>query len=361
MKNKLSRLFGNVAPSLMSIGLGLFFGLVIIVVSGLLNSKQSYEDIWYGINSLILGLFNEYPASFGTGLFRATPIILTGLSVAFAFKTGLFNIGASGQFTVGGFAAIFVAINGPLPGIGNWILAVIAAALAGAIWGSIVGLLKAYRNVNEVISSIMLNYIGMYLVQYLIVQHVFDHAKNQSLPIPMGTTTPTLELDILFPNSSVDIGILIAVIAVIFVYILLNKTAFGYELKACGFNQDASLYAGINAKRNVVYSMMIAGAISGIAGSLVFLSSAGKHIEIVDVLASEGYTGISVALLGLSNPIGVFFSGLFIVHLQQGGFFMQSQGYAPQVVEMIIAAIIYFSAFIVIFKEFMRKRKGGKK
>lgn len=361
MKNKFSRLLENISPSLMSIGLGLLFGFVIIIISGLTNSKQSYEDIWYGINSLVLGLFNEFPASFGTGLVRATPIILTGLSVAFAFKTGLFNIGASGQFTVGGFAAIYVGINGPFPGFGNWLLAVICAAVAGSLWGSVVGILKAYRNVNEVISSIMMNYIGMYIVQYLIIQFAYDHAKNQSMPVPLVSTTPTLGLNQLFEGSSADMGILIALLLVIGIYILLNKTTLGFELKACGFNQHASKYAGINAKRNIVLSMMIAGAISGIAGALVFLSATGKHIEIVDVLASEGYTGISVALLGLSNPIGVFFSGLFIVHLQQGGFFMQSQGYAPQVVEMIIAAIIYFSAFIVIFKEFIRKRKGGKK
>lgn len=361
MKNKAIQLFKNVAPSLMSIGLGLLFGVVIIVVSGMFNERQTYEDIWYGLNSLVLGMLNDGLPSLGTGLFRATPIILTGVSVAFAFRTGLFNIGASGQFTVGGFAAIFVAIKGPFPGIGNWILAVISAMIAGALWAAVVGLLKAYRNVNEVISSIMMNYIGMYLVQYAVINTVFDYVKNQTVPVPIISTTPTFGLATIFPNSSVDIGIIIAVIAAIIIHILLNKTTFGFELKACGFNQHASKYAGINSKRNIVISMMIAGALAGLSGALVYLSASGNHIEIVDVIATEGFSGISVALLALSNPIGVIFSGLFIVHLQLGGFYMQAQKFAPQVVEIILSAIIYFSAFIVFFKEFINKKKGGKK
>lgn len=361
MKNKLERLKNGIAPSLMAIGLGLLFGVVIIVVSGLFNEHQTYEDIWYGLNSLVFGMMNDGLSSLGTGVFRASPIILTGLAVAFAFKTGLFNIGASGQFTVGGFAAIFVAIKGPFPGFGNWFLAIIASMVAGALWASIVGILKAYRNVNEVISSIMMNYIGMYLVQFLIVKTVFDHVKNQNQTIPIASTTPKFGLDLLFPNSSIDISIIIAIIAAIFIHLLLSKTTFGFELKACGFNQHASKYAGINAKRNIVYSMMISGALAGLGGALVYLSSAGSYIEIVDVLASEGFTGISVALLALANPIGVIFSGLFIIHLQLGGFYMQAQKFAPQVVEMISAAIIYFSAFIVFFKEFLNRKKGGKK
>lgn len=355
MKNKLKHLAFNITPSFIAIGLGLLFGFVIIFFAG-----KSYEDVFYGINALLMGIFYDGSASIGTGLSRAVPIVLTGLAVGFAFKTGLFNIGASGQFTLGGFVAVLVALRGPFPGILNWFIAIILASLAGALWGAVPGILKAYRNVNEVISSIMMNYIGMYLVQFLVSKFVLDHAKNQSLPIPESTTTPTLGLDKIFDGAPVDIGIFIAIALVIFIYILLNKTTFGFELKACGFNQNASKYAGINEKRSIVYSMMISGALAGIAGALVFLSSSGKHLELVDVLAPEGFAGISVALLGLSNPIGILFAGLFIVHLQVGGFYMQTYGFAPEVVEIIIAAIIYFSSFIVIFKVFLSKKKNKK-
>lgn len=355
MKNKLKNLAFNTTPSLIAILLGLLFGFVIIFFAG-----KTYEDVFYGINALIMGIFYDGTASIGTGLARAVPIILTGLAVGFAFKTGLFNIGASGQFTIGAFLSILIGIKGPFPGIGNWLIAVIVASVAGALWAAVPGILKAYRNVNEVISSIMMNYIGMYLVQFFIVQTVLDKAKNQTLPVPAESLTPTLGLDKLFDGAPVDIGIFIAIAVVIFIYILLNKTTFGFELKACGFNQHASRYAGINAKRNIVYSMMISGALAGLAGALVYLSANGKHIELLDVLAPEGFTGISVALLGLSNPIGILFAGLFIVHLQVGGFYMQTYGFAPEVVEIIISAIIYFSSFIVIFKMFLSKRKNKK-
>lgn len=158
-------------------------------------------------------------------------------------------------------------------------------------------------------------------------------------------------------------GILLAIAAVLIIWVILNKTTFGYELKAVGFNRDASRYAGINEKRNIIMSMVIAGAIAGMAGGLLYLAGTGKHIEIKDVLASEGFTGISVALLGLSHPIGVLFSGLFIAYLTAGGFYLQLFEFSTEIIDIIVAVIIYFSAFALIVKTILtrmnRKREKG--
>ena len=176
--------------------------------------------------------------------------------------------------------------------------------------------MKACFNVNEVIASIMMNYIGMYMVNWIVKSYkpLFNNLRNESRNVAATAQIPKMGMDKLFPESSVGGGILLAVAAVLLIWVILNKTTFGYELKAVGFNRDAGRYAGINEKRNIIMSMVIAGAIAGMAGGLLYLAGTGKHIEIKDVLAPEGFTGISVALLGLSHPIGVLFSGLFIAY-----------------------------------------------
>lgn len=313
--------------------------------------------------AILTGALSHGPKGMGQVLYFATPIMLTGLSVGFAFKTGLFNIGASGQFIMGAFAGIYVALAIKPIGSGHWMLALLASFVAGALWALIPGLLKAYYNVHEVISSIMMNYIGMYLVNYLVGNSsvLFDQKRNQSFPVPEYAQLPKFGLDKVFPGSSIHGGIFIAIIAVIIIHIVLNKTTFGYELKAVGFNRDASKYAGIDEKKSIIYSMLIAGALAGLAGGILYLAGSGKHIEIVDVIAAEGFTGISVALLGLSNPIGILFSALFIAYIMQGGFYLQLFNFSPQVIEIIIAVIIYFSAFSLIIQSFVsrfNKKKG---
>jgi len=246
-----------------------------------------------------------------------------------------------------------------LPPSIHWIVALLAAAAAGGLWALLPGILKAYANVNEVIATIMMNYIGMYSVNYLVTRTVYDQLRNQS--ISTVAVLPKWGLTTLFPRSSVNGGFFIAVFMVIVVHILINKTTFGYELKACGFNREASRYAGINAKRNIVLSMVIAGALAGIGAGLLFLAGSGKHIEVVDILAVEGFNGIPVALLGMSSPIGILFAGLFIAYVTQGGFYLQLSNFVPEVIDIIIAAIIYFSAFALIFKNIMSKLIKGRK
>ncbi len=351
--------FQSFSASSIAILIGFVFGFIILVASNPVNSIEGFMTILTG------GLIYSGYIGIGQMLYLATPIILTGLSIGFAFKTGLFNIGSSGQFIVGAFAAVYIGLKWTfIPVEILWIVALIGAAVAGGLWALIPGFLKAYRNVNEVIASIMMNYIGMYFVNYLVVQTIFDSKKNQSMT-PLLATIPKAGLDKIFTGSSVNFGFIIAILVAILIYIILQKTTFGYELKACGFNRSAAQYAGINDKKGIMLSMVIAGALSGLGGGLLYLAGSGKHIEVVDVLAAEGFNGISVALLGLSNPIGIIFSGLFIAYITMGGFYMQLSKYVPEIISIMTAVIIYLSAFSLVFKDrvagFIKKRMEGKK
>lgn len=339
--------------SIIAIVMGLLVGFIILLVS---NPSQAFG----GFAMIIQGGFTDGAAGWGQVIYFAIPIIMTGLSVGFAFKTGLFNIGAAGQFTVGAFVAVYIGIKWTGLGSVQWIVAILMALIAGAIWGMVPGLLKAYLNVNEVISSIMMNYIGMSLVNLLIKKSIHDPLRNQTLPVAKTAVVPKGGLDKVFPGSDVNIGIFIVIFFVLLAYIILSKTAFGFELKACGLNKEASRYAGISEKRNIVLSMMIAGGFSGVGGALLYLSGSGKFLQLVDVITPEGFTGISVALLGLSNPIGIFFAGIFVAYIMVGGFNMQLFDFAPEVIDIIISVIIYCGALSLLFRTFINKREMKK-
>ncbi|MCL2277034.1 MAG: ABC transporter permease [Treponema sp.] len=345
--------------SVTAIIVGLLAGLIILFLT---NAHQAV----YGFIAILTSGFSDLN-NFGQVLYFATPIIMTGLSVGFSARTGLFNIGAAGQFITGAYAAILVGVRCDfLPGHLHWITALLAAIIAGAIWGAVPGIFKALLNVNEVISCIMTNYIGMYLVNFLVTKTVYNSLHNQSMRVASSANLPKLGMDQIFRDgfrtSSVNSGIFIAIIFAIIIFFILEKTSFGYELKACGFNRDAARYAGINEKRSIIISMIIAGALAGLGGALLYLGGAGRSINVVDILAQEGFNGIPVALLGLNNPIGIIFSGLLIAYLNVGGFNMQLFDYPPQIIDIIIAVIIYFSAFALIVKNLfssIKKRKRG--
>ena len=355
-----SKGISSVAASLIAIVVGLLFGVAILAITDASNAIP-------GLGIILAGGFTGGMKGLGQVLYFATPIIMTGLSVGFANKTGLFNIGAAGQFIVGAFAAVYVGVHWTfLPAGLHWPVAILVAALAGGLWGLVPGLFKALLNVNEVISSIMMNYIGMYGVNYLVKQTVYNQLKNESANVATTAVIPKMGLDNIFYNlrgesyhdvSSVNGGILIAIALAIVLYILLNKTTFGYELKACGYNRFASQYAGINEKRSIVLSMVIAGMLAGVGGALLYLAPAsGKHIMVVDKLAAEGFNDIPVALLGMNNPIGIIFAGIFISYITIGGNYLQTLQYMPEVIDIIIAAIIYFSAFSLLVRQFFAMR-----
>ena len=348
--------------SLTAVVIGLFAGFLILAA---VNPPQALG----GLTAILTGGFSGM-RNIGQVLYFATPIIMTGLSVGFAGKTGLFNIGASGQYTVGAFAAIYIGVRCDFlpPGL-HCAAALAGAAAAGALWGAIPGVLKAWRNVNEVIACIMTNYIGMYLVNHLITQTILDSRYNQTMRVSNSANLPKLGLDKIFRSggsvSSVNGGFLIAVASAVLLYFVLEKTKLGYELKACGFNRDAARYAGINEKRGIVLSMAVAGTLAGLGGALTYLAGSGSSMSVVDMLAAEGFTGIPVALLGFNSPIGIIFSGLLISYLTVGSFNMQLYNFSPQIIEIIIAIIIYFSAFSLLLKgllgRLLRRPTAGKR
>lgn len=347
---------------LMSILFGLLSGLIILLISNPSTALRAFGGI-------LAGSFGD-PKSIWVGLgdllYYATPILLTGLSVGFVFKTGLFNIGAAGQFMVGQFTALIVGFYCGGLGPFQWVAALLAGFIAGAFWGFIPGFFKALFNVNEVITSIMFNYIGMYITKVLVISNgkIYNQARHETFNIPRQAFIPKWGLDKIFPESRVDIGFFIAVLVAVLIYIILNKTKFGFELKGVGYNRHASRYAGINEKKSIILSMAIAGGLAGFGGALKMMAPGshyiGNTLAAEEVLAGEGFNGIPVALLGLSNPIGIIFAALFITYIQRGGFYIQSI-VMIEIIDIIIAIIIYSSAFALAVRTFISKYQQKKR
>ena len=353
-----SEAFLSVAASLICIVIGLLLGVIVLAI---INAEHAIGD---GL-LVILQSGIKSPRNMGTVLANAAPLIMTGLSVGFAFKTGLFNIGAAGQYTLGAFGALYCAIVLQLP----WYLCLLAAMTLGALWGAIPGFFKAYMNINEVITSIMFNWIGLYMVNDIM------YGKGQS-PMYDLATTKTYSLrkvaqDAMIPScgmsdhfgklQSVTIAIFIAILFAVIVYVVLNKTTFGYELKACGFNKNAAQYAGINDKRNIILSMTIAGALAGVGAGLYYLSPvADWNPQVSTALPAIGFNGISAALLACSNPIGTIFSSLFISYITVGGTKLSTQYYTKEIADVITALIIYLCAFSMLFRSKIRALLSGK-
>ena len=373
----------SVLASLISILIGLAAGSIVILIAGLSNPSMGIKSAWEGIRLVVLGLFSTgrdaagaltfgfNPASIGNMLFRATPVILTGLSVAVAFKTGLFNIGAPGQYLAGTTATLFIALSIPssvVPAWIIWILAFIGGMAAGAFWGMIPGLLKALLNINEVIACIMTNWIAANIVTWMFevsnLKNVAENTKTSYIYKTSfnGVATSKMGLDKLFPGSQVNGGIIIAAALAVLVYILLTKTTLGYELKACGSNRFAARYAGIKDKRNIVLSMAIAGCLAGAAGSLYYLSGNTEfYWSTYQQLPAVGFNGIPVALLAVNNPIGVIFAGLFMSMLDIAGLQLTNlTAYNEYITDVIISVIVYLSAFSLMIKIIISGRKKKK-
>ncbi len=373
----------SVISAIISILIGMLVGTVIIVIVGLTSPEITGKGILEGIKLVFLGVFSTgrdggdlsfgfNPVNMGNLLFRATPLIMTGLSVAVAFKTGLFNIGAPGQYLMGTTATLYVALTIPtetVPAWIVWILAFLAGIIAGALWGSIPGILKAYLNINEVITCIMTNWIAANLVTWFF--DVRDTLKNSAEGGKVGYIRPTASngvetfdfgLDKLFPGSQVNGGIIIAIIIAVLMYIIMSKTTFGYQLKACGSNRHAAKYAGINDKLNIIYSMAIAGALSAAGTSLYYLSGNTEFFwTTYQALPAEGFNGIPVALLASNHPVAVVFTGCFMSMLNIAGMQLKTlTAYNEYITDIIIASIVYLSAFAMIIKMFLNNRQKKK-
>ena len=377
----------SVISAIISILIGMAVGTLIIIFVGLTKDNISSKGMWEGIRLVFLGVFSTgrsggaltfgfNPVNMGNMLFRATPLIMTGLSVAVAFKTGLFNIGAAGQYLMGPMGTISVGLtlgNAGCPVAIAWIAAFLTGVILGGLWGAIPGIFKAYLNINEVITCIMTNWIAANLVTWWFDAHeIFKNAAEggkigYTIPLKnVGVVTHKLGTDVLFPGSQANGGIWIACIIAIVMLIMLNKTTFGYELKACGSNRHAAKYAGINDKRNIILSMVISGALAAGGASLYYLSGNTEFFWSTYMnLPSEGFNGIPVALLAANNPVAVIFTGIFMSMLNVAGMQLKYlTAYNEYIADIIIAVIVYLSAFSMFIKQLLNgrsKKKGGNK
>ncbi len=378
--------FRSVAASVLSILIGLAVGSIVIVVVGLSSKNLSLSAAWDGIRIVFGGLFSTgrdasgaltwgfNPTNIGNMLFRAAPLIMTGLSVGMAYKTGLFNIGAPGQYLMGTLVSLSIALGIPsdaVPPALIWLLAFLGGTLAGALWGAIPGLFKALLNINEVLACIMTNWIAANLVTWLFdisnFKNVTESTKTGYIYKTSfnGVATAKMGLDKVFPGSQVNGGILIAILCAVGIYILMSKTTFGYQLKACGSNRHAARYAGIADKRNIVISMAIAGALSAAGASLYYLSGNTEFFwSTYQSLPGIGFNGIPVAMLASCHPIGIIFTAIFMSTLDISGLQLTNlTAYNEYITDVIIAVIVYLSAFALVIKMWIgsltRKRGGG--
>lgn len=360
----------TIISSILSIIIGLIIGLIIMIVMSFVNEDVTLEGAFKGLQTLLKGPFASKiikyrKTNIGDMIFNSVPLILTGLSVAVAYKTGLFNIGAPGQYIMGTVGSLFVALSiettNKTQGFFVWILALLVGILFGALWGVIPGLLKAFFNINEVIICIMTNWISANLATWFFVAlphlHSTENTKGAYLKHIINNYTPKLGLDKLFPGSYIDGGIFIAIIIAIIVFIIMNKTTFGYELKACGSNKNASKYAGLNEKRNIILSMAIAGALAGAAACMYYLNPGVEYnyVSQYSSLPAYGFNGIASAFLANCNPIGTVFTSLFIRYINVGGEYLTKFGLNRYVSDIIISAIIYTAGFTMIVKELLSK------
>lgn len=390
MKERLTTLYNKdgtrtVLASVISILIGLAVGSIIVLIVGLTSSNLSGRSAWEGIRLVLFGIlstgrdaagnlsFGFNPTSVGNMLFRATPLIMTGLSVAVAYKTGLFNIGAPGQYLMGTMASLMLALGIPseaVPPALIWIIAFLGGMAAGAVWGAIPGLVKAYLNINEVLASIMTNWIAANVVTWAFDVSKFKNVVESTKSAYVykttfnGVETPKFGLDQLFPGSQVNGGIIIAIVIAILMYVIMTKTTLGYQLKACGSNRHAARYAGIKDKRNIVLSMAIAGALAGGGAALYYLSGNTEfYWSTYQSLPDTGFNGIPVALLAANNPIGVIFTGIFMSMLDIAGVQLTAlTPYNEYITDVIIATIVYLSAFSLVIKMLLngRRKKAAK-
>ena len=372
MKNKTLK---QILASILCIICGFIVGIIVMLFITLLNKDLSINNFFDAIKYLFLGPFSSSSSitvkrNLGNMIFYITPLIMTGLSVAIAFKTGLFNIGAPGQFLMGTLGSLMIALHidcsgNRTLGILVWLLAIVVGIICGALWGAIPGLFKAFFDINEVVVCIMTNWIAANIVTWVFSNQTsiinIPEGKSSYLikTAKMGTFTPTFGLDKIFPNSYIDGGIIIVIIIAIIFFIIMAKTKFGFELKACGANKHAAKYAGMSEKKNIVLSMVIAGGLAAMGGALYYLNS-GIELQYGSIYANlpdYGFNGIPAALLANCDPIGVIFSSGFLRYISASGSRLQLAGFNAYIASIISSVIIYFAGFSRLFLMLLSARK----
>lgn len=343
----------NILVPIISVVLGLVVGAIVMLVFGY-DPVKGYVALWNGI------IGDTY--YLGETIRQITPYILAGLAVAFAFRTGLFNIGVEGQLLIGWVVAVYIGLTfDDLPKIIHLPLAIIVAGIAGALWAFLAGVLKARFSVHEVITTIMLNYIALHITNAFVkwMANGADKTERINETASLGSTF----LQSITDYSRLHWGIVIALIMVMVMWFILEKTTTGFELKSVGFNQHASEYAGMNVKKNIILAMTISGMFAGLGGAMEALGTFG-YATFRTGFTGIGFDGIAVALLGANTPLGVVFGATLFGSLKQGSLNMPNEAQIPpEIVSIIIALVILFVASGYVIRLALEKigsKKEGK-
>ena len=342
----------TLTASLMCVIGGLIVGFLVLL---LIEPRGALKAIL-----AIMTSFFRYPGKlmlkyFGQTLVRTVPLLMCSLSVLFAYKVGMFNIGVAGQYVAGACFSLYSALAWQLP----WLPCLLIGMIAGGLLSSVSGILKTKSNVNIVISGIMLNWIMLYTANLLL-----GKVKSPASPYTMelkgknpSALLPRLGLDkLFFGEKSVTIAIPLAILIAVGVWFVLNKTKFGYELKATGSNYHAARYAGMKENRNIIVTMFISGALAGLGAGMLYLTDIATWETTCASVPAMGFNGIAVAFLGGLSPIGSILSSFFIQYSTTGGGFVDLQVYSSQISDLISSLIIYLCAFVVFFRSFIQKR-----
>jgi general nucleoside transport system permease protein len=339
----------SVVISLVSVGLGLLCGAVVLLLGGY-NPLTAYA-------ALFLKIFGN-PYDFGETFRQISPLILTGLSVAFAFRTGLFNIGAEGQFIMGMTGASIVGLQWSMPWYLHAPFAVLAGGIFGGLWAAVVGYIKAKRGVNEVIVCIMMNWIAMYLSNNIINLMLLEPGQLRTRMLPDSASISITGLLDMFQNARIHWGIPLAALCAILFYVYLWRTKQGYELRAIGYSESAALYAGMNVGRNIVKAMFISGVFAGLAGAFEVLGVF-HYQPVATSLPGYGFDGIAVALLGMNHPFGIVLSAVLFGSLTYGASGMSFATDAPpEVIRIVIGSILFFVAAQGIVRSLLYRVRG---
>ena len=344
--------FQTLLSSLICILGGLIVGYLVLLV---IEPSGAFEAI-----IAVMKSFFRYPGTLkfkylGQVLVRTVPLLMCALSVLFAYKVGMFNIGVAGQYVAGACIALYAALAWKMP----WYVCMILAMIAGGLLGAFSGWLKTKCNVNVVISGIMLNWIMLYMTN-LILGTVKSPTSPYTKPL-MGTNNsaliPNLGLNKLFMEErSVTLAIPLAIIIAVAIWVVLNKTKFGYELKATGNNYHAAKYCGMKENRNIILTMVIAGALAGMGAAMLYLTGIEDWETTISSVPAMGFNGIAVAFLGGLSPLGSILSAFFIQYITTGGGNVDLQVYCSQISSLISSLIIYLCAFVAFFKFFIQTR-----
>ncbi|MEA4875132.1 ABC transporter permease [Anaerorhabdus sp.] len=359
----MNRKYDKILVPVIAIFLGILVGMLILLISG--------KDVSTLFAGLIKGLTGidmlkagstvnlRYPGEF---LVSTMPIILTGLSVGFAYRTGMFNIGCEGQVIVGSLASCIIAISVPMPNGIAPIICVLFGGLAGACWAFIPGILKSKFNISEVVTGIMLNYTALYGANYFL-RALPGSSPQRTVNIPANAMLGSEFFKQLTNNSRLHWGFVIVIIAIIAYWFIIEKTSFGYSLRATGFNKEGARYAGIRVNKSIILSIMISGFLAGLAGAIVVQGTFG-YGRVMVAMDNYGFDGIAVALVGGCNAIGIMLAGMLFGLLKVAQPLLQTYGVPKEIGDIISSSIVFFVALqyaiqLVILK--LKARKPKKK